>query len=129
VGALLREEFWTVVLLLADIGDAVEGVAGSQSLFDEDLTLATPESGLADETVSSGLSSSSEELLVLEMCRGDFFGGEAVVLVTAGGVAVIPSSSSKVGEVKRIRRGEARAPPKLPRSSVAIASFVNPAPS
>ena len=37
MGALLREEFWTVVLLLADIGDAVEGVAGSQSLFDEDL--------------------------------------------------------------------------------------------
>ena len=35
--ALLREEFLTVVLLLADIGDAVEGVAGSQSLFDEDL--------------------------------------------------------------------------------------------
>jgi len=128
VGALLREEFWTVVLLLADIGDAVEGVAGSQSLFDEDLTLATPESGLADETVSSGLSSSSEELLVLEMCRGDFFGGEAVLL-TAGGVAVIPSSSSKVGEVRRIRRGEARAPPKLPRSCVAIATLVNPASS
>ena len=37
MGALLREEFWTVVLLLADIGDAVEGVAGSQSLFDEHL--------------------------------------------------------------------------------------------
>ena len=37
MGALPREEFWTVVQLLADIGDAVEGVGGSQSLFDEDL--------------------------------------------------------------------------------------------